>query len=359
MCNSKVEFRRAFVRWIKRRWWVVVVVAVGIGAAYSLWHEWLRFDSMPTPARSWTTERTTHIAFSPDSRWLAFTDRTSVVIHNLQDGRESRVYPRLPYWGQYAGLGFTPDSQMLIVAGQDDGLIEYFDVEDTSLRRTIAFGEDSLYLMIALVRSDRLLCIRGLTHDENAAIACQLINPLNAAERQDVQLDRDRLRYANMALSPNEDLLARGIVHFRSHRIVVNDLPSGKRRGEQSRPGGIPWSLTIDGESKRLANADRGLVRVWTLPDLANEQIWEMPGEVNAVAFNLSNGALAAGSGEGTWLGGGVIRIWNADGRRLRTWRTDEPIHCLAISPDGNWLAAGSRDGRVQFWKWESMASGQ
>lgn len=356
MCNSKSDCRRASFRWMKGRRRIVALLAIVAGAAYSLWHEWFRFDSTPPCARGWATQRTTHIAFSPDSRWLAFTDGRSVVVHNLQDGHEIRVYPRLDDWGHYAGIGFTLDSRMLVVAGQDDGLIEYFDLDDGKLRRTLSFGQDSLCSMHVMAKANRLLCIRTF-YGESSLIACQMINPLDSTERDEVPIDRDRLYYANLAISPNEELLARGDVHYRSHRIVVYDLPSGKRRAEQMRPGGIPWSLAIDGESRRLANADNGRVRVWSLPDLASEQTWSIPGEVNAVAFNRSSGALAAGSAGGTWLRGGVIRIWDAQGRRLRTWHTANSIHCIAIAPDGRWLAAGSRDGGVQLWPWDEAAS--
>jgi WD40 repeat protein len=246
---------------------------------------------------------------------------------------------------------------MLVVGGQDDALIEFFDVDDGTLRRTIPFGQDSLCSMNVMAKANRLLCIRTFHPDESTLVACQRVNPLDATERDEVPIDRDRLHYANLAVSPDEELLARGDVHYRSHRIVVYDLPSGKRRAEQMRPGGIPWSLAIDGESKRLANADRGLVRVWSLPDLASEQTWSIPGEVNAVVFNRSNGALVAGSAGGAWLSGGVIRIWNAEGRRMRTWNTANPIHCVAISADGRWLAAGSREGRVQLWQWDEVTS--
>ena len=359
MSNSKAEARPAVIRWLAKRWWILALIAIIVAASSLAWHEWLRFDSAPPTARQWSTQRTTIVAFSPDSRWLAFNDGTSVVVHHLPDGREVRVHPELAFWRQYAGIGFTPDSRLLIVGGQDDGLIECFDVEDGTRRNTISFGGDSLCQLIVPAESNRLFCIRRFSRGGESSIRGELVSRMNATEREEVPLVPEHLDFAMLALSTRGDLLARGDVRYRSYRISVYDFPSGKLRTEQVRTGGIPWSLAIDGESKRLANADRGLVRIWTLPTLEADESWEMPGEVQAVAFNRKDGALCAGSMQGSWLSDGVIRVWNSRGERLRTWTITNGIHCLAISPDGRWLATGSRDGGVQLWEWERVLGGR
>jgi WD40 repeat protein len=96
---------------------------------------------------------------------------------------------------------------------------------------------------------------------------------------------------------------------------------------------------------------------------ISSEQLYELdnPAEVVAVSWrpvqeNLPDGANPKGrffllGYMATADTAGVVRVWGNDKKSLVAMRAQQPIRCLAWSPDGNFLAAGSADGIVQVWQ--------
>ena len=68
-------------------------------------------------------------------------------------------------------------------------------------------------------------------------------------------------------------------------------------------------------------------------------------GWVNDVAFDSSNNYLASGSSDRT------IRIWDTKGKLLQILTANGVITSLSFSPNGQLLAAASRNGCIQIWR--------
>jgi WD40 repeat protein len=77
---------------------------------------------------------------------------------------------------------------------------------------------------------------------------------------------------------------------------------------------------------------------------------WEL---VMAVAWSPDGTSLAVSAGDN-------IHLYRADSwERITTLHVGALTHSLAFSPQGGWLAAGSRDGNLRLWKVADLLSGE
>ncbi|MBN2550132.1 MAG: WD40 repeat domain-containing protein [Anaerolineales bacterium] len=77
---------------------------------------------------------------------------------------------------------------------------------------------------------------------------------------------------------------------------------------------------------------------------------WDL---VMALAWSPDGKALVVSAGED-------VHIYLADGlTRQVSLKTGAFSHSLAFSPDGRWLAVGSRDGKVRVWDFQALLSAQ
>ncbi|MFO8012052.1 MAG: WD40 repeat domain-containing protein [Phycisphaerae bacterium] len=112
-------------------------------------------------------------------------------------------------------------------------------------------------------------------------------------------------------------------------------------------------ALEFSPDGRTLAVGGYGEVALW---DLAAPRLrrrigaGRLDGMVHAVAFVDGGKVLAVGDGR-PGRPGRVAFFSAADGK-MTAERTDPegPVRCLAVSPDGQLLAAGSEDGRCYLW---------
>jgi WD40 repeat protein len=103
-------------------------------------------------------------------------------------------------------------------------------------------------------------------------------------------------------------------------------------------------ALSADGAAAASGSSDR-TVRLW---DLESKQLRSvMTGHnaiVEAVAFSPAEKIIASGDAAGR------LRFWDLSGNVVADIDSRSPrIRCLAISPDGSWLAAGGSEGTVRL----------
>lgn len=158
-----------------------------------------------------------------------------------------------------------------------------------------------------------------------------------------------------VAFSPDGALLAAG---GSASVVTVWDVASRRVR-HALQGGGHEGSLAFSPDGRFLtAGSSDGRVRIWNLADGALAAVLDhvpapLPAQnVYAVAYNAEGTLLASGGGVRS-----VIRLWDpATGRLDRSLGTfGSAVFCLAFSPDGTRLIAGSEDGKLRVY---NLASG-
>jgi len=147
-----------------------------------------------------------------------------------------------------------------------------------------------------------------------------------------------------LALSPDGQLLACADANDAIHlwnmpRCELHTILKGSARGIAC--------LAFDGEGRRLASAgaDR-VIHVWDArhgQPLSN-QTPRTPART-ALALSVDGMRLATNGG------GATVRMWSTSVRQPVLQFLDEPrpVHALAYSPDGRWLAGGT-DTHIRLW---------
>ena len=70
----------------------------------------------------------------------------------------------------------------------------------------------------------------------------------------------------------------------------------------------------------------------------------DQDGYLYAVTFSLDGKYVVGGNLE-------RVRVWRVrDGKQMGTMKTSKCVRCVAMSKDGNWIAAGSDDGWLSVW---------
>jgi len=176
------------------------------------------------------------------------------------------------------------------------------------------------------------------------------------------------------ALTPDARLLIGGGVGG----VIVWDAPSGQRLrflnthpmptappGEELKSGLVQdLRLSPDGaclvvnygEDNGQTKADLRQLHGETvaLNPRTGERLQTLPhpkARPSELAFSPAGDYVAIGVCEGGAGYANELVLWNPKtGQLLRRWKTTSTVNCLAISPDGGAIAAGSYDGTISLW---------
>jgi hypothetical protein len=157
-------------------------------------------------------------------------------------------------------------------------------------------------------------------------------------------------RNSSLAFSSDGKRLASGSKVWEAQ--TGQELPSLKGSGIMSPDGKRRASFTWDRTTENIT------VKVWEAQ--TGQELLTFKGhsgEVSArVTFSPDGKRLAFGSG--TWdrarsaYVNGTVKVWDAQtGQELLTCKGhDDQVNSVVFSPDGHWLASGSKDGTVKIW---------
>ncbi|MGF1459432.1 MAG: protein kinase [Leptolyngbyaceae cyanobacterium] len=249
----------------------------------------------------WPTGRTANaIALSPNGRALATANRdTSVQLRDLATGEVLHTFVQRLGLGDghtdvVTAIAFHPEGRRLLTASQD-GTVKQWDLKHPRLEAT--------YL-------------------------------------------HPGWQLTGMTLSASGETL---ITADAEGRISVWDVASRKRQFDLQRHAGRINDLVLSPDGHRLASVDAvGTLRLWALPTGELLHTWTTRPALEAVALSLHEPTLITGDQTGQ------VTLWSLLDFAIATplIQTQDAISALAISPDEQWLAVGSRDRTIRLWHW-------
>ena len=327
------------------------------------------------------TDRITQLAFSPDSRLLASSalDQTAR-LWNVEDG--SVIATLLGHTNQVKSVAFSPDGQY-ILTGSSDSSMRLWDATDGTLLQTVeeklnaesvTFSPDGEFIAAGILNNTIDVC-----KFTNGSISdCRLVGEANSGSITAISIspggnqlvsggstpyvriwDFDELQllatlggFAGMnfisddAISPSLEMIA-----FSSSldSILVQDINDQSKNLELNERLASNPAFSSDG--KKLAHVSFRTIKVWDLETSELLTIVEgSESRIFDIAVSHNGQLLAAASDEGT------VHLWKSnDGNSHRILEGHtKSVSQVTFSPDGTLIASGSEDRSVRVWQVEN-----
>lgn len=160
-------------------------------------------------------------------------------------------------------------------------------------------------------------------------------------------LEQNIRNIVSMALSPNSQSLALGVIHRSDRFIWLWDLSKGSRQLLLTESSDQPNSLAFSPNGETLAAAGDVSIQLWNTATGSLEKTLESYwGSFACIAFSSDNKTLALTPHEVN-----EIQLWDITRNHQQTHeRHDEQVESIAFSPDGKILASTSQDHTIQLW---------
>ncbi len=289
----------------------------------------------------------TYGAFSPDSRYLLFSDQSpqgfgTIAVWDLQARR--RLAP-ITDDRPLGMLAFSPDGRRFGfgVAQPPSGRLVLMDFPSRKKLREIDLRVklvDGLKGREWVFTPDNRSVIFTETEPECSMVFCDL-----AAGSEPQYFSGQREGITAMAISPDGRMLATG-AGYTDHDIQLWEVPSFRSLGELSGHAGWITALRFSPDGQMLASASADLtIRFWDAPARTSRRtIRGLTGEVWRLCFAPDGQKLFGGASDGT------IQRWSADADQTQTsigfWRRHVGFESLAIGPNSGQYA-GIRQGQI------------
>ncbi|HSG46097.1 MAG TPA: WD40 repeat domain-containing protein [Anaerolineales bacterium] len=324
------------------------------------------------------TDKITQLTFSPDSTSLASSalDQTAR-LWNVEDG--SLIVTLLGHTNQVKSVAYSPDGKY-ILTGSSDSSMRLWGAVDGALLQTVeeelnaesvAFSPDGEFIVAGILNNTIDVCrftdgsisdcqLLGETY--NGSISTISISPdggqlISGGSAPYVRIwDFDELKIAavlggfagtnyirNDAMSPSLDMIA-----FSSSldSLLVQNINSQAKNLELNER--LASNPVFSSDGRKLANVSFRTIMVWDLE--TSELLHTVEGPASRildVALSHNGELLAAASEDGT------VHLWQSNddnSHRILEGHTDG-VSQVTFSPSGGLLASGGVDRSVRIWR--------
>jgi WD40 repeat protein/tRNA A-37 threonylcarbamoyl transferase component Bud32 len=312
-------------------------------------------------ARQSSVRTSSALAFSPDSRILAFANTNEIRLWDMSN-QDVRKIPT-PHLGPITSLAFSPDQKSL-ASGGDDGMVRVWDPQTARAvqapvqpRGERSIVEPARPELLRFDGSSELPYCIAISPDGSSIAAG---GSDGSAGVWDTTTGTVRRRLPKRG-TPYRDLLYFSDGHklaaaITSRSVPLYDIARGTRPLILSDPGQAErpvWSLALSPDERFMVAAigvqgDEGTAAIWDLSTGELRTVLRGHSDyVRAVAFAHDGQILATGSGDET------IKLWDfARARELATLAGHRgQVFCLAFQPGGGLLASGSEDHTIRLWE--------
>jgi len=312
----------------------VVIVSLAVGSRGD--------DTTPAPAEPAAADTLTDF-----TRWVIAADYAADGKLLLTAGGESLLYRSgdVVAWNAADGsklaaleghptavwaVEISPDGNLAATAGYD-GLVKVWNLADRTVRHDLVKHKGWVRALAFSPDGSRLA-----TAGEDGSVV--LWDPVSGAEVKTIAAHDGAATC--VAFSPDGKTLASG---GSDAVIKLWESASGAEQARLEGHGDAVWAVayTPNGQTLASCGADR-TVRLWTTADatvaatLAGHKDW-----VTSLAFSADGTRLASGSLDG------AIRLWDVAAQRGQEGPEvlDSSVWCVAFTPDGESLLAGTHVG--------------
>jgi WD40 repeat protein len=265
-------------------------------------------------------ETVDNLAFSPDGRMLAAAGAEATNVYDVKTGRRLAA---LDVEGNH--VSFSPDGRLLAVATKKSPLV--FETKGWTQSAKLD-GHKSGVTFVEFLAGGSL-----------ATCAGKEVRVWDVAGGTSTAFDHKGDTNYLCTSRDGRYVVSAG---YKRHARVW-DVAAKEQVAELSGHEQEVWAAAIsDDGALVVTGSGEGAVRVWRMPGgaLAHEFRGEGEEEAEGAPVALSAGAKLVAAGMGT------VRVWEAaSGKPVANLPAKAEMSCLAFSPDGKLLAAGSGDG--------------
>ena len=323
------------------------------------------------------TDKITQLAFSPDSTSLVSSalDQTAR-LWNVEDG--SLITTLLGHTNQVKSVAFSPDGKYILTGSSDSSMRLWNPVDGTLLQtveeelnaESVAFSPNGEFIVAGILNNTI-----GVCKFTNGSISdCQLLGETYSGTISSISIspdgeqlvsggsapyvciwDLDELKISavlggfagtnyirNDAMSPSLDMIA-----FKSSQdsILIQNISDQTENLELNER--LASNPVFSSDGKKLANVSFRTVKVWDLE--MSELVYTVEGLDNRifdVALSHDGELLAAASEDGT------LHLWQSNddnSHRILEGHAGSASQ-VTFSPGGDLLASGSDDRSVRIW---------
>jgi WD40 repeat protein len=276
------------------------------------------------------------VAFSPDNPLLATPGFKGTYLWNARSGTQvGRRLVDKP--GVTTAAAFSPDGNLLAVAGQDGGVriwdvakgdrLFYFPAHNNPVL-AVAWSPDGLFLADA--SADRTVHVLSANGGLGGRVVGNLVGHGSAVRA--VAWSRN----GRSLLSGSADHTAR----LWDTQFDQELLPLRGGRG-----AAVDASFNPAGRRIVSAGSD-GTARIWSVRGRHLQHVLSHKRAVEDAEFSSDGRRVVTASSDGT------AAIWNSStGARLRTLQVGAPVSVATFSPDGTIVVTGDADGGIRLWR--------
>ena len=316
------------------------------------------------------------VAFSKDGNYVMATGLDEAKVWHAQSGDELMIVRG------HSGAAFSPDSQFVVVAGNDRIKRHYFELinirtgetvrtfkHHSNVIKSLMFSPDGQRIVSGshdkkiklwnVRNGQRLRTLKGHTANIEAVVfspnGTQIasasldgtIRLWDVSSGNTIRIFKGKDAYS-VAFSPNGRYLIAGVLVKKNNVVKMWNVSTGKKvgtfQGLMQTIQSVSYSL--DRRYGVFGSSDN-TIKVW---DLATGQVVRTlighSDAVNDVAFSLDGKHIISASSDSN------VHLWNIDsGNIVRTFNGHvNGVRSLALSSNGRYLVTGGNDHSIKLW---------